>query len=96
LGINEKTEMRNAKEDLRICNAATPGPWMVKKYYHEEPGFEQYIKSVAVVNKDYTITRNNWSNPSRADLDFIAMAREALPYWIKRAQELEKKLRGRK
>ena len=87
--------MRNADHDLKICNAATPGPWQVEKYYHEEP-YEQYIKSAAVVNKDYTITRNNWSNPLEADLDFIALAREALPYWIKRAQELEKKLKERK
>ena len=83
--------MRNAEDDLKACNAATPGPWQVEKYYHEEP-YEQYIKSAAIVDEDSTITRNDWSNPLEADLDFIALAREALPYWIKRAQELEKVL----
>lgn len=30
-----------------------------------------------------------------ANADFIAVAREALPYWIKRAQELEESCGGR-
>ncbi len=83
---------RNAKDDLKICNAATRGPWKVEKLYHEDPGFEQYIKSAAVVDEDSTIVANNWSNPLEANLDFIALSRQALPYWIKRAREAERLL----
>jgi hypothetical protein len=74
-------------EVMEIAKKATEGPWEVEIYYHDAP-YSQFIKSAAVVksepNEDggiskYTITRNNWSNPLVSDLDFIALARTALP-----------------
>lgn len=65
---------------------ATPGPWEMEKYYHEEP-YEKFIKSAAVVKyfsdgAAGTITRNDWSNPLIDDLTFIAHAREDIPYLL--------------
>ncbi len=86
--------MHDPKEVLEICNKATPGPWEVEKYHFEEPGYEQFIKQAAIVhwgNEETacTITRNNWSNPLMADLNFIALARTALPELAQRVIELE-------
>jgi len=98
--------MRDLKADLALCEKATPGPWEVQRYFYEEPGYEEFIKSAAVVAYEefiesaavvadvytdvYTITRNNWSNPVEADLEFIAQARTGWPEAIQRALEAEK------
>ena len=78
------------------CEAATPSPWEVEKYYHDEP-YEQFIKSAAVVStyedgSKGTITRNNWSNPVVADLEFIAHAREDIPYLLAQLAERDKEI----
>ena len=78
------------------CEAATPSPWEVEKYYHDEP-YEQFIKSAAVVStcedgSKRTITRNNWSNPVVADLEFIAHAREDIPYLLAQLAERDKEI----
>lgn len=82
---------KRIKEIRARCDSATPGPWEEEKYYHGEP-YEQYIKSAAVIaNKGesaYTITRNDWSNPVEADLDFIAHAREDIPYLLREIDRL--------
>ena len=82
--------VRNAKDDLAICDKATPGPWRVKTNAHKATrgGSWGWIEG----------PRENWcwadERPrSRRDADFIAMAREALPYWIERAEKLERALR---
>ncbi len=87
--------MRNAKADLRICNAATPGPWYREKTGATFKGFstETVIADTATCctgNKIYA-SSSGGSYPD-SDADFIALARDALPYWINRAQELEKAL----
>ena len=81
--------MRNAKDDLEICGKASPGPWRVKTNAHRATrgGSWGWIEG----------PRENWcwadERPrSRRDADFIAMAREALPYWIERAERLERAL----
>ena len=71
---------RNAEEDLRICNCATLGPWKGLRAAYEDCLLVQTTKDEYLVSKE--------------DQAFIALARDALPYWIRRAQELEKVLRG--
>lgn len=81
--------MRSAKDDMAICDKATPGPWAVKTNAHKATrgGSWGWIKG----------PRENWcwadERPrSRRDADFVATAREALPYWIERAAAAEKKI----
>ena len=81
--------MRNAKDDLEICGKASPGPWRVKTNAHRATrgGSWGWIEG----------PRENWcwadERPrSRRDADFVATAREALPYWIERAVKLERAL----
>ena len=76
--MNKKDIKRISEIKARAKNA-TPGKWKVEKYYHDEP-YEEFIKSAAVVVRNNTITRNDWSNPVEADLDFIANARQDIPY----------------
>ena len=90
--------MRNAKDDLALCDKATPGPWMVEEWaeltvikrmvvcdpkYCGCEGTLEKCGVVGVVTKD---------EASELDADFIATAREALPYWIERAERLERAL----
>lgn len=79
---------RNAEADLKICNAATPGPWYVypelcgpdgQGVFHVESG-----GCICFVGDPYP----RGDNRPQQNMEFIVMAREALPYWIKRAQEL--------
>ncbi|WP_373325652.1 DUF551 domain-containing protein [Sporomusa paucivorans] len=86
------------KPDLQAIqervDKATDGHWKVEKYYHEEP-YKEFIKSAAVVTErdkegcQYTITRNNWSNPLLADLDFIVHARQDIPALLAYIEQLE-------
>ncbi len=86
---------RDAKADLEMCEKATPGPWSKSRmdmdsYSCNEKG-------------DYEIVAYVYRNPEpripcfglqfRNDAKFISESREALPYWIKRAQEAEKLLK---
>ena len=73
---------KRIKEIKERVEKATPGTWKVEKYYHDEP-YEKYIKSAAIVCRNGTITRNDWSNPVETDLDFIAHARKDIPYLLK-------------
>jgi len=66
--------MRNAEKDLAMCNAATPEPWIIG-------GFSNVMYQKG--NIDIRIPK------TQGDRQFIAMSREALPYWINRAQEAE-------
>lgn len=78
---------KKIKEIEERVEKATPGTWKVEKYYHDEP-YEKYIKSAAIVCRNQTITRNDWSNPAEADLEFIAHARQDIPYLLKIINEL--------
>lgn len=75
---------RDPQADLALCEAATPGPWT------GECG--------SLVNwRDGTFTMefipNRGGKPQYdADLNFMAMAREALPYWIVEAKRLRAEL----
>jgi len=78
---------KKIKEIEKRVEKATPGTWKVEKYYHDEP-YEKYIKSAAIVCRNKAITRNDWSNPLESDLEFIAHARQDIPYLLKIINEL--------
>ena len=82
---------KKIKEIKERVEKATPGTWKVEKYYHDEP-YEKYIKSAAIVCRNQTVTRNDWSNPAEADLEFIAHARQDIPYLLKIINELNEKI----
>lgn len=69
---------RNAEEDLKVCNNATPGPWKGLRSAYEDCLLVQTTEGEYLISKE--------------DQVYIALAREALPYWIRRSQELEKVL----
>jgi len=89
------TEERNAKDDMAICDKATPGPW-----YREKTGATCCGCSVEVEiadtgpfgDDDCNVYVERLVTYPLDDADFIATAREALPYWIERAVAAEKKI----
>ncbi len=83
----KKQDIKRIEKIKERADRATSGKWMVEKYYHDEP-YEEYIKSAAVITGNSTITRNDWSNPVEADLDFIANARQDIPYLLDKIDEL--------
>lgn len=85
----DKKDIKRIKEIKERAEKATPGKWRVEKYYHDEHGYEEFIKWAAVVVKNYTITRNDWSNPAMTDLEFIANARQDIPYLLEKIDELQ-------
>ncbi len=91
-------EVRSAKDDLALCDKATPGPWEYDGMHNEiqTPRGETYwlIVSECRSAPDQGYPDDYSDVPQYdANFDFIAMAREALPYWIKRAEKLERALR---
>ncbi|MCF6466368.1 hypothetical protein [Clostridium sp. Cult2] len=84
----DKKDIKRIREIKERVEKATPGKWRVEKYYHDEP-YEEFIKWAAVVVRNETITRNDWSNPVGADLEFIAKARQDIPYLLARLDELQ-------
>jgi hypothetical protein len=72
---------RNADADLKACDEATPGPWRaVQSATHMDvKAPHQNVRSVARVYDDI-------------DAVFIAMARDALPAWIRRAVAAEEEV----
>lgn len=74
---------RDLKADLELCEKATPGPWesnSAGNWYGAEVNYWQ-------VSSDYAIVADLINN--KYDAEFIAEAREALPYWLGRVVELE-------
>jgi len=95
------TEERNAKDDLALCDKATPGPWGIclGSGAHVctgvmQDGEEDFGTMICDCLPDYFL-KPAVEKPGdhRHNMRFIAMAREALPYWIERAQKLERALR---
>lgn len=81
---------RDAEKDLAMCEATTPGPWELEPEEEEDEGLviwrkvEEHpgrLEGVIVLHPD--------CHYEKADVDFITEAREALPYWINRAQAAE-------
>lgn len=94
------TEERNAKDDLALCDKATPGPWHTITEIEElYPYPSTYL--IADTNPcriDRKVVIQPDKRPAEelslfdGNADFIATAREALPYWIERAVAAEKKI----
>lgn len=74
---------RSWLNDWEICQKATPGKWEVVAANSEGP----YLIRMPFPKGGtwYGIRQIAW----KKDAEFIAMAREALPYWLKRVEELE-------
>lgn len=94
---------RNPKEDLRLCNEASPGEW--GWFYLDEEGggglepiqvamYARPGRRIWLANNNggtnFFMQISNNGIPSAADLKFIAESKPALLYWINRALELEK------
>lgn len=84
--------MRDAEKDLQMCEAATPGPWHANtSWFASEvttnPEGSAYAWVCQLWYKDEEVMQNH-----KANAQFIAESREALPYWIKRAMAAEQKL----
>lgn len=86
---------RDAKADLEMCEKATPGPYrswpqtggdhaLVERVFHDEQDrrCHQFLAVCGSVGVDNSV-----------NAVFFAESREALPYWIKRAQEAEEMLK---
>ncbi|MFO8060252.1 MAG: hypothetical protein R6U70_06315 [Bacillota bacterium] len=74
--------MRKADEDLKVCERATPGPWPVvlSSTVQGRAGIEGEVLDAEADSE---------SLMREEDAQFVSVAREALPWWIRRAQELE-------
>jgi hypothetical protein len=64
------------------------GKWKAEITYHEEPGYEQFIKRIEIVQKSTCIARMDWSNPPKEYAEFIAHARQDIPDLLAHISEL--------
>lgn len=78
-------------KDWELCQKATPGPW---KSCEARDGCGEVWSLPA----DFTVACTKYEEEDQCmkrildDADFIAEAREALPYWLNRVKELEEGL----
>lgn len=89
-------EKRDAAADLAVCDAASPPPWYLQPCgganRHNEilcvarPTPEQAVEGIPCTRWEQIV--GAWA-ASRGNLDFIALARAALPHWIERAAQAE-------
>ena len=98
----KKEPARNAKADLAVCDAATPGPWY--EFCEDDRDCSNVVGVATVPNPDPTdlddagkliaVTLDNGlvtfpvtvaDDKWHENAAFCAMAREALPYWIRLA-----------
>jgi hypothetical protein len=86
---------RDVEKDLELCENATPGPWVPSVYGSQVLTGDSWNTVCGVLG-----THNCSPEPAEwedgrtaktieANAQFIAESREALPYYIKRCQELE-------
>jgi hypothetical protein len=68
---------RDAAADLAACDAATPGPWV---HLYKGRVYADGRKVAACDYQSHAENRQHW-----ADAAFIALARGALPAWVRRA-----------
>jgi hypothetical protein len=83
--------IRDAKQDLDICEKATRGPWKLGKAYTV---IAEYPTGDIAGSDDFDYYGGYLVGESISNLnrEFIAISREALPYWINRAMALEQEL----
>lgn len=88
---------REYAADLAVCEGATPGPWKARNYREEEGIWIDCYAFIRGKAQGGTLAKaHTWgygkSSPE-ANAQFIALARTALPWYIKRVMELEKALK---
>jgi hypothetical protein len=78
-------QRRDAAADLAMCERATPGPWVYEKgeLVTQNPDDQWRGGLVAKIDLEWI---------ADGDAHFIPESRTALPHWIKRAQEAEKRI----
>lgn len=83
--------MRDAKEDLAVCEATTKGPW---RRFYEGSGDHVVLageeEEVATCHGPWAISPSDRYEQVADNAEFIAMSREALPYWINEAKRKDK------
>lgn len=77
---------RNPEKDLEICEKATSGPWAIK-------GITGDTSTWTLMGNDASFAGLKLIKMTVDDVVFIASAREALPYYIKRCMELEEQIK---
>lgn len=86
---------RDWQKDWEICQQASPEPW---EACEAEDGCGLVWSGdfpVATTNTDNEVEGIKSSKERKLrDAEFIAAAREALPYWLERVKELEEMLQG--
>ncbi|CAH1058788.1 hypothetical protein [Paenibacillus pseudetheri] len=82
---------RDWLKDMAMCKAATPGRW----------GWYEPTRCIYTARKDRDALDTILYDPAGAghlqeeDAEFISEAREALPYWLQEAKELQEIVSGR-
>jgi hypothetical protein len=74
-------DYKNGPELLAFIGGVTRGPWHNIKPFGTRYVFPVYVADASI--KEY-------EEPEWADAEFIALSREALPYWIERATQAER------
>jgi len=85
---------RDWQKDWDLCQRATPGPWKWVYYkwsdiYALEGPQDETILDDGSYNEEYDAPGDPLISPNDPNGQFIAEAREALPYWLQRVRELE-------
>lgn len=86
---------RDIAKDRELCEKATPGPWFVnpRSAYivstHPKSHYYGSFVDGRVVHRVANTKFDTFGN-SKADAQFIAVSRTALPYYISRTEHLER------
>ncbi len=84
----EEDLKRDAAADLAVCEAASPGPWIVSHSVADD--CECHYCNVVSGPNHRTPAHCYGTGPYRRhDSAFIAASRDALPAWIRRAEALQ-------
>ena len=100
--LERRIATRNAKADLAICDAATPGPWYtfiaddadcsnvvgvatVRDLCLDDVGAAEKLIAVTLMHGAAKVRATIGDDREEENAAFCAMAREALPYWIRLA-----------
>lgn len=88
-------QQRNAAADLAVCEAATPGPWQADPAFGtpwtvggDLRNFDKCVTVCETYPEGGINCPQEDYNQGAVDARFIAMAREALPWWIAEAERL--------
>ena len=79
--------MRDLQQDLEICSRATKGPWEVGKHHKliTEPSHYAISQSGEMYDHAHVFAAED-GGEGKANAHLMATSREALPYWIKKAE----------